>query len=417
MQRLEAAGADHARQARDDAAGLGDDGPDARPADRAATRTTPTRVPGGSSSGSAVAVATGHRRPRAGHRRRRQRAPSRRGLRRRRLQADLRLGAARRLHAVRAELRHRRRDRAHASPRPRCSTRCSADTPPAELARRPRRPARRVPRRLLHGRARGRRRGACSSARAGACARVRSTSRGRRTTTARWAPIFTAEPGAFVLEHDPQPDPDALRRRRRSPTSRPSRCAAGDRLPARPPRRWPTRSGAARPRPRATTSCSAPRRPCAPVPIDGPDKTTRMNALTKPFNALGWPAAVTARGPRSRRPAARPAGRRPARAATRSCCAPPPRSSALRFSALTLVALLSARRAHAQHRREAALDVVVRRRPRRHADAHRRAALPDRAAAPARAVGLHGRRSRARVSAGSPNETSTWLSTTSLRIS
>ena len=30
--------------------------------------------------------------------------------------------------------------------------------------------------------------------------------------------------------------------------------------------------------------------PCAPVPIDGPDKTTRMNALTKPFNALGWPA-------------------------------------------------------------------------------------------------------------------------------
>jgi Asp-tRNA(Asn)/Glu-tRNA(Gln) amidotransferase A subunit family amidase len=30
--------------------------------------------------------------------------------------------------------------------------------------------------------------------------------------------------------------------------------------------------------------------PCAPVRIDGPDKTTRMNALTKPFNALGWPA-------------------------------------------------------------------------------------------------------------------------------
>jgi Asp-tRNA(Asn)/Glu-tRNA(Gln) amidotransferase A subunit family amidase len=30
--------------------------------------------------------------------------------------------------------------------------------------------------------------------------------------------------------------------------------------------------------------------PCPPVRIDGPDKTTRMNALTKPFNALGWPA-------------------------------------------------------------------------------------------------------------------------------
>jgi Asp-tRNA(Asn)/Glu-tRNA(Gln) amidotransferase A subunit family amidase len=30
--------------------------------------------------------------------------------------------------------------------------------------------------------------------------------------------------------------------------------------------------------------------PCPPFPIDGPDKTTRMNALTKPFNGLGWPA-------------------------------------------------------------------------------------------------------------------------------
>jgi Asp-tRNA(Asn)/Glu-tRNA(Gln) amidotransferase A subunit family amidase len=26
------------------------------------------------------------------------------------------------------------------------------------------------------------------------------------------------------------------------------------------------------------------------VRLGGPDKTTRMNALTKPFNALGWPA-------------------------------------------------------------------------------------------------------------------------------
>ena len=58
VERLEAAGRHHDRQARDDAAGLGDDGPDARPA---ACRNPhgPDRVPGGSSSGSAVAVATG----------------------------------------------------------------------------------------------------------------------------------------------------------------------------------------------------------------------------------------------------------------------------------------------------------------------------------------------------------------------
>ena len=102
---------DLARQARDDAAGLGDDGPDAGPADLpepARPRARPRRLVVGLRRRRRV----GHRRPRARHRRRRQRAPPGGGLRRRRLQADLRLGAARRLHAVRAELRHGRRDRA-----------------------------------------------------------------------------------------------------------------------------------------------------------------------------------------------------------------------------------------------------------------------------------------------------------------
>ena len=149
----------------------------------------------------------GHRRPRARHRRRRQRAASGRGLRRRRVQADLRLGPARRLHAVRAELRHRRGDRAHASPRRRCSTRSSTGTPPAELG----------------GGLDGLRVAflggyftaaleddVADDARARARARARaarSTSPGRRTDNRAMSPIFTAEPGAFVLAHDPHPDP------------------------------------------------------------------------------------------------------------------------------------------------------------------------------------------------------------------
>ena len=102
------------------------------------------------------------------------------------------------------------------------------------------------------------------------------------------SPIFTAEPGAFVLEHDPRLDPAATTRRR-SPTSRPrARCRRSTTCAAAASS--PRRSGAARAAAAGYDILLCASAPCAPVPIDGPDKTTRMNALTKPFNALGWPA-------------------------------------------------------------------------------------------------------------------------------
>ena len=103
------------------------------------------------------------------------------------------------------------------------------------------------------------------------------------------SPIFVAEPGAYVLAHDPAPgperyDPDHARRRRgvarRCPRSTTCRAARGLAEAQR-------RCAAAAAGYDVLLCASAP---CPPVPIDGPDKTTRMNALTKPFNALGWPA-------------------------------------------------------------------------------------------------------------------------------
>ena len=135
----------------------------------------PERVPGGSSSGSAVAVADGHRRSRAGHRRRRQRAPPGRGLRRGRVQADLRLRPARRLHALRPELRHGRGDRAQRR-RGGLAVRGAHGHAARRARGRPRRPAHRVPRRLLHGRALRRRR---DDARTHARARARGRDRHR----------------------------------------------------------------------------------------------------------------------------------------------------------------------------------------------------------------------------------------------
>ena len=154
--------------------------------------------------------------------------------------------------------------------------------------RRARRAARRLPGRLLHGRARGRRRRDARSSRASACARVRSTSRGRRPTTARWAPIFTAEPGAFVLAHDPQPEPAQATTRRRSPTSRArARCRRSTTCDAHRELAEAQRALRRR-RPTATTSCSAPSAPCAPVR----DRRPRQDdAHERAHEALQRPAA------------------------------------------------------------------------------------------------------------------------------
>ena len=102
------------------------------------------------------------------------------------------------------------------------------------------------------------------------------------------SPIFTAEPGAYVLGHDPQPDPAAY-----DPTTL-ADVEDSRALPAIEYLRGRRELAAARRRCSAAAAGSdillSASAPCAPVPIDGPDKTTRMNALTKPFNALGWPA-------------------------------------------------------------------------------------------------------------------------------
>ncbi len=101
-------------------------------------------------------------------------------------------------------------------------------------------------------------------------------------------PVFTAEPGAFVLEHDPQPDPE------RYDAGTVADVEAARSLPAIDYVRALHDLAAAQRRCAAAAAgydillCASA--PCAPVPIDGPDKTRRMNALTKPFNALGWPA-------------------------------------------------------------------------------------------------------------------------------
>jgi Asp-tRNA(Asn)/Glu-tRNA(Gln) amidotransferase A subunit family amidase len=102
------------------------------------------------------------------------------------------------------------------------------------------------------------------------------------------SPVFSAEPGAFVLEHDPQPDPEQYDPTTFADVEASRGLSAIDYL----------RAGEALAR--AQDRCAGAAAgydvllcasaPCAPVPIDGPDKTTRMNALTKPFNGLGWPA-------------------------------------------------------------------------------------------------------------------------------
>ena len=109
-------------------------------------------------------------------------------------------------------------------------------------------------------------------------------------------PIFTAEPGAYVLAHDQSPATDAYRY---DPTTL-ADVESARTLPAIEYLRGLRELAEARRRCAAAAAgydillCASA--PCAPVPIDGPDRTTRLNALTKPFNALRWPALALPAG-------------------------------------------------------------------------------------------------------------------------
>ena len=102
------------------------------------------------------------------------------------------------------------------------------------------------------------------------------------------SPVFSAEPGAFVLEHDPQPDPEQYDPTTFADVEASRTLSAIEYLRAREALAEAQDRCAAAAAGYDVLLCASA--PCAPVAIDGPDKTTRMNALTKPFNGLGWPA-------------------------------------------------------------------------------------------------------------------------------
>ena len=223
---------DHDRQARDDAAGLGDDGPDARAGPPCRNPHDPERVPGGSSSGSAVAVATGivdHapgtdaggsvRHPAAacgvvGFKPTYGAVPLDGCMP---YAPSFDTGGAIARSVADAALQYA----------------VIADVPPAELGG------------GLDGLRVAFLGGYFTAALEDDVAAMLERARGRvragevdiawsQDDNRAMSPIFTAEPGAFVLEHDPAPAtrgalrPDHARRRRGVPH------AAGDRLPARP---------------------------------------------------------------------------------------------------------------------------------------------------------------------------------------
>jgi aspartyl-tRNA(Asn)/glutamyl-tRNA(Gln) amidotransferase subunit A len=102
------------------------------------------------------------------------------------------------------------------------------------------------------------------------------------------SPIYTAEPGAFVLENDPLPDPERYDAGTLADVEAARTLPAIEYVRARRELAGTQRRCAAAAAGYDVMLCASA--PCPPVPIDGPDKTRRMNALTKPFNALGWPA-------------------------------------------------------------------------------------------------------------------------------
>jgi Asp-tRNA(Asn)/Glu-tRNA(Gln) amidotransferase A subunit family amidase len=108
------------------------------------------------------------------------------------------------------------------------------------------------------------------------------------------SPIFTAEPGAFALEHDPDPDPARYDPTTFADVERSRTLLALDYVRGRAALAEAQRRCAAAAAGYDILLCASA--PCPPVPIDGPDKTTRMNALTKPFNGLGWPAVSVPAG-------------------------------------------------------------------------------------------------------------------------
>ena len=100
--------------------------------------------------------------------------------------------------------------------------------------------------------------------------------------------VFLAEPSAYVLRHDPEPGGAGYDASWHDDIARARELPAVEYLHALA-RLERVRDECAR-QVGGVDIMLAPSSICAPVPIDGPDQTRRLNALTKPFNGLRWPA-------------------------------------------------------------------------------------------------------------------------------